>query len=114
MSEPITPFGMFPSTPRVTGSSPLMPSCPSDLDITSLTSASGSQLNFWIDAANQAAGKKLLVKTGKVNDLWDRLAGYYGLNLSALSSILYYFDQVLEPLSAASIPVTSAYCVPAD
>ncbi|KAJ6628167.1 hypothetical protein B0H10DRAFT_2277375 [Mycena sp. CBHHK59/15] len=61
-----------------------MPSCPADLDVTSLTSASGSQLNFWIDAANQAAGKKLLVKTGKVNDRRDRLAGYYGLDLSAL------------------------------
>ena len=62
-----------------------MPLCPADLDVASLTGASGSQLNFWIDAANQATGKKLLVKTGKVNDRRDRLAGYYGLDLSAPS-----------------------------
>ncbi|KAJ6622407.1 hypothetical protein B0H10DRAFT_1944585 [Mycena sp. CBHHK59/15] len=83
MNEPITPFGVFPSVvPRGTGSSPPMPPCPTDLDVTSLTSTSGSQLDFWIDAANRNAGKKALVKTGKVNVRRNRLVDYYGLDLS--------------------------------
>ncbi|KAJ6595447.1 hypothetical protein B0H10DRAFT_2328558, partial [Mycena sp. CBHHK59/15] len=56
--------------------------CPTDLDVASLTSASGSQLDFWIDAANKNAGKKALVKTGKVDVRRNRLTDYYGLDLS--------------------------------
>jgi hypothetical protein len=33
---------------------------PADLDAKSLTSASGPQLNFWIDAANKGLPKKVL------------------------------------------------------
>ncbi|KAJ6631856.1 hypothetical protein B0H10DRAFT_1937611 [Mycena sp. CBHHK59/15] len=73
---------VFPSVPpRSTGSSPPMPPCPTDLDVVSLTSASGSQLDFWIDAANKNAGRKLLVKTGKVDVRRNRLADHYSLDL---------------------------------
>ncbi|KAJ7461432.1 hypothetical protein FB451DRAFT_1268126 [Mycena latifolia] len=61
-----------------------MPSCPADLTVASLTTASGSQLDFWIDAANKKAEKKVLVKTGRVDTRRERLAGYYGLDLSAM------------------------------
>ncbi|KAJ7066767.1 hypothetical protein B0H15DRAFT_794362 [Mycena belliarum] len=61
-----------------------MPSPPAGLDIVSLTGASGSQLDFWIDAVNKNAGKKILTKTGKVDIRRDRLAGYYGLDLSVI------------------------------
>ncbi|KAJ7446056.1 hypothetical protein FB451DRAFT_1412416 [Mycena latifolia] len=85
MTDPISPFGVFPSIPpRGTGSSPPMPSCPADLTVASLTTASGSQLDFWIDAANKKAEKKVLVKTGRVDARRERLAGYYGLDLSVM------------------------------
>lgn len=84
MAEPISPFGVFPSAaPRgTTDSSPLMPPRPADIDAASLTAASGSQLDFWIQSANRNAGKKLLVKTGKVDVRRQRLADYYGIDLA--------------------------------
>ncbi|KAJ7159916.1 hypothetical protein C8R43DRAFT_947995 [Mycena crocata] len=82
MTEPVNPFGVFPSeAPRVTGSSPPMPPRPADLDARSLTDASGTQLDFWIEAANKTAGKKELVKTGRVDVRRHRLADYYGIDL---------------------------------
>ncbi|KAJ7877707.1 hypothetical protein B0H14DRAFT_2342242 [Mycena olivaceomarginata] len=56
---------------------------PADLDATSLTTASGAQLNYWIDAANNGLPKKVLTKTGTVDIRRQRLADYYGINLSA-------------------------------
>ncbi|KAJ7171863.1 hypothetical protein C8R43DRAFT_874734 [Mycena crocata] len=59
-----------------------MPPRPADLDARSLTDASGTQLDFWIEAANKTAGKKELVKTGRVDVRRHRLADYYGIDLS--------------------------------
>ncbi|KAJ7159816.1 hypothetical protein C8R43DRAFT_345514 [Mycena crocata] len=89
MSEPINPFGVFPSTaPRGADTPSPMPPLPADLDTASLTSASGSQLDFWIDSANKistnAGGKKVLIKKGKVDERRQRLADYYGLDLSVI------------------------------
>jgi len=41
------------------------------------------ELAFWIGQANAAAGKRVMTKNGCVEDLWKRLAEYYGLDLLA-------------------------------
>jgi len=40
-----------------------------DFNATSLSSATGAQLKFWVDQMNTTASRKVLVKSGKVNDL---------------------------------------------
>lgn len=64
------------------------PPRPVDLNGTSLTAAKGTQLDFWIDAANKAADdagkKKVLAKTGRVDERRQRLADYYNIDLSSL------------------------------
>ncbi|KAJ7795379.1 hypothetical protein B0H14DRAFT_2620970 [Mycena olivaceomarginata] len=80
MSLPVNPFGVFPSASPHTA--PPM-TRPADLDATSLTTASGAQLNYWIDAANNGLPKKVLTKTGTVDIRRQRLADYYGIDLSA-------------------------------
>jgi hypothetical protein len=80
MSLPVNPFGVFPSASPHTA--PPM-TRPADLDTTSLTTASGAQLNYWIDAANNGLPKKVLTKTGTVDIRRQRLADYYGIDLSA-------------------------------
>ncbi|KAK7006980.1 hypothetical protein R3P38DRAFT_3325928 [Favolaschia claudopus] len=57
---------------------------PADLDAASLTSASGAQLNYWIDAVNKDLPKKVLVKTGTVDIRRQRLADYFSIDLSSL------------------------------
>ncbi|KAF8060115.1 hypothetical protein FPV67DRAFT_1512705 [Lyophyllum atratum] len=61
---------------------PTPPTPPTDLNITSLSRAKGDQLKFWIDEANRIAGKRVLTKGGKVDDL-RRKAEYYNLDLSS-------------------------------
>ncbi|KAK7006983.1 hypothetical protein R3P38DRAFT_3213784 [Favolaschia claudopus] len=79
MSE-INPFGVFPSaSPRAD-----LMTRPADLDAASLTSASGAQLNYWIDAVNKDLPKKVLVKTGTVDIRRQRLADYFSIDLSSL------------------------------
>jgi hypothetical protein len=48
----------------------------------SLKVAKGTEIVFWISQANAAAGKRVMMKNGLVEDKWRRLADYYGLNLS--------------------------------
>jgi hypothetical protein len=60
-----------------------MATAPSDLTCSALNGATGDQLRFWIQKANEDAGKKVLNKTGKVEDLKSRLADYYRLDRSA-------------------------------
>lgn len=62
------------------------PAAPPDIDAASLSSATGAQLKFWVDQANVAAGRKVLTKSGKVNDLRQRLAAHHHLNLTAAPS----------------------------
>ncbi|KAK6995599.1 hypothetical protein R3P38DRAFT_3566952, partial [Favolaschia claudopus] len=57
---------------------------PADLNPTSLTNASGAQLNYWIDAVNKDLPKKVLVKTGTVDVRRQRLADYFNIDLSSL------------------------------
>ena len=40
-----------------------------ELTVSALNCASGDQLKFWIQGVNDAAGKKVLNKSGKVKDL---------------------------------------------
>ncbi|OSX63036.1 hypothetical protein POSPLADRAFT_1046376 [Postia placenta MAD-698-R-SB12] len=47
-----------------------------------------------IDAINQNVGKKLIVLSGKVDELWERMARHYSLNLA----------QAIEPALPASGP----------
>ncbi|KAG2047480.1 hypothetical protein BDR06DRAFT_976715 [Suillus hirtellus] len=55
----------------------------SDITVQVLNAAKGVQLKFWIEEANQAVGKKALMKTGTVNTLRMKLAEFYGLDLAA-------------------------------
>lgn len=56
---------------------------PPDITATSLTKAKKAQLEFWIKEANTEAGKKVLNKSGKTNEvLRHRLAAYHGIDLS--------------------------------
>jgi hypothetical protein len=48
-----------------------------------LTTASGKQLDFWIDLTNTVVGKKIIYKTGKVEDRRQRLADHYDIDLTA-------------------------------
>lgn len=47
-----------------------------------LATAKGSELQYWIEQANADAQKKVLKKSGRVDELRQRLAQYYGINLS--------------------------------
>ncbi|KAJ7276738.1 hypothetical protein C8J57DRAFT_1583977 [Mycena rebaudengoi] len=57
---------------------------PDDLDVVALTNANGNQLDYWIDATNKGLAKKVLIKTGTVDVRRQRLADYFGINLSAV------------------------------
>ncbi|KAJ7291742.1 hypothetical protein C8J57DRAFT_1588329 [Mycena rebaudengoi] len=57
---------------------------PDDLDVVALTNANGNQLNYWIDATNKGLAKKVLIKTGTVDVRRQRLADYFGIDLSAV------------------------------
>jgi hypothetical protein len=61
---------------------------PEDVTALALASAKGDQLRFWIDKANEGAGRRVLVKTGKVDELRHRLAAYYRLDLSVLPRVV--------------------------
>jgi len=56
---------------------------PADVTTLTLAHAKGEQLKFWIDGANREAGTRVLTKGGRVQELRERLAVYYGLDLSA-------------------------------
>ena len=43
----------------------------------------GVQLKFWVNQANTTAGRKVLTKSGRVDDLWQHLTAHYGLDLTA-------------------------------
>ena len=66
---------------------PHMPNSPQDLTVLTLTHTTGAQLKYWIDGANREAGKRVLTKAGRVDKLCQRLAGYYGLDLSSLPAV---------------------------
>ncbi|KAF8837493.1 hypothetical protein BDN67DRAFT_1004905 [Paxillus ammoniavirescens] len=55
---------------------------PPGFDAAAVSTATAAQLKFWIDKANAAAGRKVLTKVGRVNDLRRKLAAHYGLDLS--------------------------------
>ena len=61
----------------------VMAAAPSELTVSALNRASGDQLKFWIQGVNDAAGKRVLNKSGKVEDLRTRLATHFGLNRTA-------------------------------
>ena len=57
----------------------------SNLGITalSLTGAKGNELKLWIELTNKTTGKRVLSKTGKVEELRHRLAAHYCLDLTS-------------------------------
>ena len=59
-----------------------MATAPPDLTASALNGATSDQLRFWIQQANNGAGKKVLNKTGKVEELRSRLADHYNLDRS--------------------------------
>jgi len=61
-----------------------MVTVPPEISVLALTRAKGDQLKHWVSEANKAAGRRVLVKTGRVDILRQQLASYYGLDLSAL------------------------------
>jgi hypothetical protein len=63
-----------------------MPNTPTDLTTLTLSHAKGAELKYWIDGANREAGRRVLTKAGKVDELRQKLAVYYGLDLSSLPS----------------------------
>ena len=63
----------------------MMATAPSEISVLALTNAKGDELRFWIDRANQDAGKRVISKTGKVDVLRHKLALHYGLDLTSLS-----------------------------
>ena len=60
----------------------LTPATLPDFDAASLSSVTGAQLKFWVDQMNTAAGRKVLMKSGKVDNLRQRLAVHYHLDLT--------------------------------
>jgi hypothetical protein len=56
---------------------------PTDLTTLTLSRAKGAELKYWIDGANREAGRRVLTKSGKVDELRQKLAAYYGLDLSS-------------------------------
>ncbi|KAJ7786827.1 hypothetical protein B0H14DRAFT_3893495 [Mycena olivaceomarginata] len=60
----------------------MAPAVPQGLTASSLISAKGTQLKFWIVQSNEKAEKKVLNVTGTVDQLRANLAAYYGFNLT--------------------------------
>ncbi|KIK76318.1 hypothetical protein PAXRUDRAFT_18302 [Paxillus rubicundulus Ve08.2h10] len=54
---------------------------PPGFDAAVISTAMAAQLKFWIDKANTATGRKVLMKVGRVNDLRHKLTAHYGLDL---------------------------------
>jgi hypothetical protein len=61
----------------------MMTNIPGDITVLSLTHAKGAELKYWINGANRAAGKQVLTKSGRVEELHQKLADHYGLDLSS-------------------------------
>ncbi|KAJ8496913.1 hypothetical protein ONZ45_g12253 [Pleurotus djamor] len=59
------------------------PLAPSDVTANSINDAKTAQLKKWIEDVNANEGKHVLNKSGKLAELRDRLARYYGLDLTA-------------------------------
>jgi len=76
------------AVPAVNQATFLMATAPSELTVSMLNSASGDQLKFWIQGVNDAAGKRVLIKLGKVEELKVRLTAHYGLDRSASASVV--------------------------
>ncbi|KAF9231257.1 hypothetical protein BU15DRAFT_68487 [Melanogaster broomeanus] len=53
-----------------------------EVNAASISSAKVTQLKFWIDQVNMAAGKCMLTKSGRVDKLKAKLTAYYDLHLS--------------------------------
>ncbi|KAJ7882607.1 hypothetical protein B0H14DRAFT_3754400 [Mycena olivaceomarginata] len=60
----------------------MAPAVPQGMTASSLISAKGTQLKFWIMQSNEKAEKKVLNVTGTVDQLRANLAAYYGFNLT--------------------------------
>jgi hypothetical protein len=57
---------------------------PSEITSLALANATGAQLKFWIENTNKSLPKKVLTKTGRVDELRKKLAKHYSIDLSAM------------------------------
>lgn len=80
--------------PSSLGCSCRMPDAPSHITAVTLHNAKTAELKHWIDRVNDEApvqvgkkNKKLLVKSGRLSELREWLAAYYGIDLSPSSSL---------------------------
>ncbi|KAJ7836579.1 hypothetical protein B0H14DRAFT_3141719 [Mycena olivaceomarginata] len=60
----------------------MAPAAPQGLTVSTLISAKGTQLKFWIVQTNEKAAKKVINVTGTVDQLRANLAAYYGFDLT--------------------------------
>jgi hypothetical protein len=77
----------------------MAPAPPEGLTVSTLISAKGAQLRFWIIQTNEAAEKKALNVTGTVDQLRMNLAKYYRFDLT----INLREDAVMAPTLDESI-----------
>jgi hypothetical protein len=63
----------------------MAPAPPEGLTVSTLSSAKGAQLRFWIIQTNEAAEKKAINVTVTVDQLRTNLAEYYGFDLIGIN-----------------------------
>ena len=78
------------------GSTPATAAQP-ECDAASLHSTMGAQLKLWVDQVNTAAGRKVLTKSGRVDNLRQHLTTHYSLD-----------PTVAPPVAAAAAPASGA------
>ncbi|KAF8834969.1 hypothetical protein BDN67DRAFT_1043586 [Paxillus ammoniavirescens] len=66
-----------------------------------VSTAMAAQLKFWIDKVNVAAGRKVLMKVGRVDDLRHKLTAHYGLDLS--TPVISNIPTAISPASTLDI-----------
>jgi hypothetical protein len=76
------------AVPAVNQATFLMATAPSEVTISMLNGTSGNQLRFWIQGVNDATGKRVLIKLGKVEELKVRLMAHYRLDHLASASMV--------------------------
>lgn len=67
------------------------PPCPDGLTVSTLISAKGDQLRFWVDGVNKVAKvnrQPTIKKKQPVEDLRASLARHYGLDLSVIPTVV--------------------------
>jgi hypothetical protein len=59
-----------------------MATFPSDITVSGLLGAKLKELHFWVKQANASAGRRVLTQKGTVQDLREKIAAHYSLDLT--------------------------------